>query len=48
MEQISEKLIIHTISCRTKEIKRIEKEINNRPVRKYEYLTPNEVFLQRR
>lgn len=27
------------------EIKRVEKEINNRPVRKFGYLTPNEVFL---
>jgi len=30
------------------EIKRVEKEINNRPVRKFGYLTPNEVFLLRR
>ena len=29
-----------------KEIKRVEKEINNRPVRKFGYLTPYEVFLQ--
>lgn len=29
-----------------KEIKRVEKEINNRPVRKFGYLTPNEVFLK--
>jgi IS30 family transposase len=28
-----------------KEIKRVEKEINNRPVRKFAYLTPNEVYL---
>jgi IS30 family transposase len=28
------------------EIKRVEKEINNRPVRKFGYLTPNEVFLK--
>jgi IS30 family transposase len=28
------------------EIKRVENEINNRPVRKFGYLTPNEVFLQ--
>lgn len=28
------------------EIKRVEKELNNRPVRKFGYLTPNEVFLQ--
>jgi transposase, IS30 family len=27
-----------------KEIRRVEKEINNRPVRKFNYLTPNEVF----
>lgn len=26
------------------EIKRVENEINNRPVRKFDYLTPNEVF----
>ena len=26
------------------EIKRVEKELNNRPVRKFGYLTPNEVF----
>jgi IS30 family transposase len=31
-----------------KEIKRVEREINNRPVRKFGYLTPNEVFLHRR
>lgn len=31
-----------------KEIKRVEREINNRPVRKFGYLTPNEVFSQRR
>jgi len=31
-----------------KEIKRVEMEINNRPVRKFGYLTPNEVFLHRR
>ena len=31
-----------------KEIRRVENEINNRPVRKFGYLTPNEVFLQRR
>ena len=30
------------------EIKRVEKEINNRPVRKFNYLTPNEVFLKRK
>lgn len=30
----------------SKEIKRVEIEINNRPVRKFGYLTPNEVFLQ--
>jgi transposase, IS30 family len=29
-----------------KEIKRVEKELNNRPIRKFGYLTPNEVFLQ--
>ncbi|HMW39162.1 MAG: IS30 family transposase [Chitinophagales bacterium] len=29
-----------------KEIKRVENEINNRPIRKFNYLTPNEVFLQ--
>jgi transposase, IS30 family len=29
-----------------KEVKRVEKEINNRPVRKFDYLTPNEVFSQ--
>jgi IS30 family transposase len=28
------------------EIKRVENEINNRPVRKFNYLTPNEVFLK--
>ena len=28
------------------EIKRVENEINNRPVRKFGYLTPNEVFLK--
>lgn len=27
-----------------KEIKRVEKELNNRPVRKFNYRTPNEVF----
>ena len=26
------------------EIKRVENEINNRPVRKFNYLSPNEVF----
>jgi transposase, IS30 family len=31
-----------------KEIRRVEKEINNRPVRKFGYLSSNEVFLQRR
>ena len=30
------------------EIKRVEKELNNRPIRKFGYLTPNEVFLKRR
>jgi len=30
-----------------KDIRRVEKEINNRPVRKFGYLTPNEVFLQK-
>jgi transposase, IS30 family len=30
----------------TAEIKRVEKLINNRPVRKFNYLTPNEVFLK--
>jgi transposase, IS30 family len=30
------------------EIKRVEKEINNRPIRKFGYLSSNEVFLQRR
>jgi transposase, IS30 family len=35
-------------SVTTKEIKRVEKEINNRPVRKFNYMTPNEVFLLRR
>jgi len=29
-----------------KEVLRVEKELNNRPVRKFKYLTPNEVFLQ--
>jgi IS30 family transposase len=29
-----------------KEIKRVEKEINNRPIKKFGYLTPNEVILQ--
>lgn len=28
------------------EVKRVENEINNRPVRKFNYLTPNEVFLK--
>lgn len=28
------------------QIRRVEKEINNRPVRKFGYLTPNEVFLK--
>jgi transposase, IS30 family len=28
------------------EIKRVESELNNRPVRKFGYLTPNELFLQ--
>ncbi|QLH45357.1 MAG: IS30 family transposase [Bacteroidota bacterium] len=28
------------------EIKRVEKEINSRPVRKFGYLTPDEVFLK--
>jgi len=28
------------------EIKRVEKELNNRPIRKFGYLTPKEVFLQ--
>ena len=28
------------------EIKRVEKEINNRPIRKFGYKTPNEVYLQ--
>lgn len=32
----------------SEEIKRVENEINNRPVRKFGYLTPNEVFLRRR
>lgn len=30
-----------------KDIKRVEREINNRPVRKFGYLTPNEVYLQK-
>jgi IS30 family transposase len=30
------------------EVKRVENEMNNRPIRKFGYLTPNEVFLQRR
>ena len=30
------------------EIKRVEKELNNRPVRKFNYLTPNQVFLQKK
>lgn len=29
-----------------KEVRKVEKLINNRPVRKFDYLTPNEVFLQ--
>ena len=29
-----------------KELRKVEKLINNRPVRKFNYLTPNEVFLQ--
>lgn len=28
------------------EIKRVENEMNNRPIRKFGYLAPNEVFLQ--
>ena len=28
-----------------KEIRRVENEINNRPVRKFKYMTPNEVYL---
>lgn len=28
------------------EIKRVENEMNNRPIRKFRYLSPNEVFLQ--
>lgn len=28
------------------EIKRVENEMNNRPIRKFDYLAPNEVFLQ--
>ena len=35
-------------SVTKEEIRRVEKEINNRPVRKFNYLTPNEVFLLRR
>lgn len=31
-----------------KEIKRVEKELNNRPIRKFRYLTPKEVFLRRK
>lgn len=31
-----------------KEIKRVESVINDRPVRKFGYLTPNEVFLQKK
>ena len=31
-----------------KEIRRVEKEINNRPVRKFGYLTPNELYLQKK
>jgi transposase, IS30 family len=30
------------------EIKRVEDEMNNRPIRKFGHLTPNEVFLQKR
>ena len=30
------------------EIRRVEKEINNRPIKKFGYLTPSEVFLHRR
>ena len=29
-----------------KEVRKVENLINNRPVRKFDYLTPNEVFLQ--
>jgi IS30 family transposase len=29
-----------------KEIKRVENQLNNRPIRKFNYLTPIEVFLQ--
>jgi transposase, IS30 family len=29
----------------SKEVKRVEKEINNRPIRKFNYKTPNEVYL---
>ncbi|MDE3247368.1 MAG: IS30 family transposase [Bacteroidota bacterium] len=32
----------------TAEIKRVEKEINNRPIRKFGYLTANEVFLKQK
>jgi IS30 family transposase len=32
------------LSISNKEIKRVENEINNRPVRKFSYQTPNEVF----
>ena len=31
-----------------KEIKRVEKEMNNRPIRKFDYKTPSEVLLQRK
>jgi transposase, IS30 family len=31
-----------------KEIKRVETELNNRPVRKFGYLTPNQVYLSQR
>ncbi len=30
------------------EVKRVEKELNNRPIRKFGYLTPNEVFLTKK
>jgi IS30 family transposase len=30
------------------EIKRVETELNNRPIRKFGYLTPNEVFLKKK
>lgn len=32
------------LSISNKEIKRVENEMNHRPIRKFNYQTPNEVF----